>query len=256
MAKSDKKKAAEDRLEALQVNLVDAQIWAQSAGKRICIVFEGRDAAGKDGAIKRITEHLAVRQTQVVALPKPSDREKTQWWFQRYIPHLPAAGEWTLFNRSWYNRAGVEKVMGFSTVEEQARFIKDVPQFESMLIHDDIILIKLWLDISQDEQKKRLDDRRSDPLKRLKVSPLDAVAQAKWTDYSAARDEMLKASHTKQAPWTCVKTDDKTAARENIIRHILSTIDECQYTNPVPKPDGDIVFSFDAVTKGKRSLNP
>ncbi|OYW79147.1 MAG: hypothetical protein B7Z26_08535 [Asticcacaulis sp. 32-58-5] len=169
---------------------------------------------------------------------------------------MPAAGEWTIFNRSWYNRAGVEKVMGFSTPEEQARFIADVPHFESMLIQSDIILIKLWLDISREEQKKRLDDRRSDPLKRLKVSPLDAVAQDKWDDYSAARDDMLTASHSKLSPWTCIKTDDKPTARENIIRYILSRIDGEHYSHPVPKPDKDVVFAYDAVLKGKHYLNP
>ena len=253
-SKSDKKKAAEARLEQLQVALVDAQIWSLKEGKKICIVFEGRDAAGKDGAIKRITECLSIRQTRVVALPKPTDREKGEWWFQRYAAELPTAGEWVLFNRSWYNRAGVEKVMGFSTPEQQETFLHDVPSFESLLVRSDVILIKLWLDISRDEQKKRLDDRRSDPRKRLKVSDLDAVAQEKWLDYSAARDDMLRRSHTDSAPWTCVVTDNKTKARENIIRYLLLAFGCPEFSVPVMAPDDDIVFSYDAVISGNRKL--
>ncbi|ADU12174.1 polyphosphate kinase 2 [Asticcacaulis excentricus] len=248
----------EDEYEAelahLQVALVDAQIWALAEGKKICLVFEGRDSAGKDGAIKRITEHLSVRQTRVLALPKPSDREKSQWWFQRYAEHLPAAGEWVIFNRSWYNRAGVEKVMGFSTPQEQEIFLRDVTPFETMLDDAGIILIKLWLDISKKEQKERLDDRRSDPLKRLKVSPLDAVAQEKWDAYSAARDEMLRRSHHTAGPWTCVKTDRKKDARLNIIRHVLHNLGCPAYSHDVPTPDADIVFGYDKVIAGEKAL--
>ncbi len=252
--KSDKKDAAEARLEQLQIALVDAQIWSQKEGKRLCIVFEGRDAAGKDGAIKRITECLSIRQTRVIALPKPTDREQGEWWFQRYASELPTAGEWVMFNRSWYNRAGVEKVMGFSTPLQQEAFIRDVPAFEGLLVRSDITLVKLWLDISRDEQKKRLDDRRSDPRKRLKVSSLDAVAQDRWSDYSAARDEMLRRSHSEETPWTCVMTDNKTKARENIILYLLKAIGCPKYSVKVPEPDADVIFSYDDVITGKKSL--
>ncbi len=257
MSKDDKiakKEAAEARLEQLQIALVDAQIWALKEGKRICIVFEGRDASGKDGAIKRLTQCLSPRQTRVIAFPKPSEREQGQWWFQRYASVLPTAGEWVIFNRSWYNRAGVEKVMGFSTPQQQEDFIRDVPDFEGLLVRSGIILIKLWLDISRDEQKKRLDDRRSDPRKRLKVSPLDAVAQDRWDDYSSARDEMLKRSNTDTTPWICVATDSKTKARENIIKHVLKAIGCPDYSVPVADPDGDVLFPFDEVVEGKRKL--
>ncbi|HVZ28753.1 MAG TPA: polyphosphate kinase 2 [Asticcacaulis sp.] len=259
MAKSDsdkqaKKKEAEERLEQLQIALVDAQIWSMKEGKKICIIFEGRDAAGKDGAIKRLTECLSIRQTRIVALPKPSDREKGEWWFQRYVAELPSAGEWTVFNRSWYNRAGVERVMGFSTPEEQEIFLRDTPGFESMIEHSGIMLIKLWLDISRDEQKERLDDRRGDPRKRLKVSPLDAVAQDRWDDYSDARDDMLRRTHSEHVPWICVATDSKTKARENIIRYVLKTIGCPSYSVDVDGPDPEVVFSYDAVINGKKKL--
>jgi polyphosphate kinase 2 len=252
--KPSKKDTAEDRLEQLQIALVDAQIWSQKEGKRLCIVFEGRDAAGKDGAIKRITECLSIRQTRVIALPKPTDREQGEWWFQRYASELPTAGEWVMFNRSWYNRAGVEKVMGFSTPLQQEAFIRDVPAFEGLLVRSDIILVKLWLDISRDEQKKRLDERRSDPRKRLKVSSLDAVAQDRWSDYSTARDEMLRRSHSEETPWTCVMTDNKTKARENIILYLLKAIGCPKYSVKVPEPDADVIFSYDEVITGKKSL--
>jgi polyphosphate kinase 2 len=202
-------KDEDDELRALQVELVTSQLWTLETGRKILLVFEGRDTAGKDGVIRRITEHLSVRATRTVALPKPSDRERSQWWFQRYAAHMPAAGEWAIFNRSWYNRAGVERVMGFSTRGEQEQFLDDAPVFERMLIESGVTLVKYWLDISKAEQARRLDRRRSDPLKRLKVSPLDAVAQEKWDSYSAARDEMLTRTHTPLAPWWCVRADDK-----------------------------------------------
>jgi len=246
--------AYEAALARLQIALVDAQIWAQAEGRKICIVFEGRDSAGKDGAIKRITEHLSVRQTRVIALPKPSDREKTQWWFQRYAEHLPAAGEWVIFNRSWYNRAGVEKVMGFSSPQEQEIFLRDVIPFETMLSDAGIILIKIWLDISRKEQKKRLAERKSDPLKRLKVSALDDVAQAKWDDYSTARNEMLRRSHHPNGLWTCVKTDDKKTARLNVIRHVPGAIGCPAYSVETPAADADIAFAYDRVIGGERTL--
>jgi polyphosphate kinase 2 len=239
MAKND----YEDTLEALQIQLVETQAWAIEQELKIVIVFEGRDAAGKDGAIKRMTEFMAPRQTRVVALPKPNDRELTQWYFQRYAAHLPAAGETVFFNRSWYNRAGVEAVMGFCTPAQHDRFLHDAPHFERMLTQSGTTLIKLWLDISQEEQSRRLDERTTHPLKRFKVSPLDAEAQKRWADYSAARDQMLERTHFDYAPWTVVATDNKKKARLNIIRHVLHQLNrpglECQ------KPDPDIVFSAD-----------
>jgi polyphosphate kinase 2 len=239
---NDEKEAA---LEALQVELVTSQLWTLESGRRILIVFEGRDAAGKDGVIRRITEHLSVRATRVVALPKPTERERSQWFFQRYAEHLPAAGEWVILNRSWYNRAGVERVMGFSSPEEQVRFLGDAPVFERMLTEAGITLLKYWLDISKGEQAKRLDRRRSDPLKRLKVSPLDAVAQEKWEAYSAARDEMLKRTHTTLSPWWCVKADNKHQARLNVIRHLLHAVAAPGLTPALEQPDPDVLFPFD-----------
>lgn len=220
-----KKDDYERDLEKLQIELVETQAWAIEKGLKILTVFEGRDTAGKDGAIKRITEFMSPRQTRVVALPKPTERETTQWYFQRYVPHLPAAGETVIFNRSWYNRAGVEPVMGFCTPQQHEQFLHDAPRFEKSLVESGTILIKLWLDISRREQARRLEERREDPLKRFKVSNLDAEAQARWDIYSAARDRMLDKTHTESAPWTIVATDDKKSARLNIIRHILTILD-------------------------------
>lgn len=259
MGKSNKDASKDDiekRLKNLQIALVDAQLAFLKDGRKILIIFEGRDAAGKDGAIKRITECLSVRYTRVIALPKPTDREKGQWWLQRYVANLPSATEWVIFNRSWYNRAGVEKVMGFSTPEQQEIFINEISDFETMLVKNGIILIKFWLDISREEQSKRLEDRRNDLRKRLKVSDIDKYAQEKWSDYSAARDDMLRRSHHKHGPWTCVATDNKDAARENIILHILKTIDLPDYSVEVPAPNDEILFSFEAVLDGKRKLQP
>ena len=232
--------------DTLQRALVDTQIAAAKSGERAVVIFEGRDTAGKDGAIKRLTEHLSPRLTRVVALPKPSDRERTQWYFQRYVPHLPAAGELVILNRSWYNRAGVEVVMGFSTPGEQAEFLRDAPDFERMLVESGIKLVKLWLDISKNEQAHRLDKRRSDPLKALKVSDLDKVAQDKWDAYTAARDTMLTRTHTPLAPWTCVRADDKHAARRAIIRHLLHRLAPEELAHDVPLPDAEILFTFEA----------
>ena len=240
MAKSD-----EDELETLQAALVRYQVEAIASGQRDLVIFEGRDTAGKDGAIKRITAYLSVRNTRVVALPKPTEREQSQWYFQRYVAHLPAAGELVILNRSWYNRGGVEPVMGFCKPEQHATFLNDTPTFERMLVDDGVRVVKLWLDISRKEQAERLDDRRSDPLKTLKVSPLDAVAQEKWDDYSRARDEMLSRTHSTHAPWVVVHTDKKTRARSNIIRHILRTLAPRSVAKDVPKPDPDILFEFD-----------
>ena len=256
--KAAKHADAEARMQQLQIALVDAQIWSKANGAKICIVLEGRDAAGKDGTIRRLTECLSPRQTSVAALPKPSPREQGEWWFQRYTDWLSAAGEWSIFNRSWYNRAGVERVMGFSTPEEQETFIKDAPEFERLITRSGIVLIKFWLDISREEQKQRLDARRTDPRKRLKVSDLDAVAQDRWKDYSEARDDMLRRSHHEHGPWTCVHTDSKHKARENLTRHVLTTIAALpggpHYSVEVKAPDPDIVFSYDEVIEGGKTL--
>jgi polyphosphate kinase 2 len=241
---SKKNEAYEAELEQLQIALVDSQVWAIEQGKKILVIFEGRDTAGKGGAIKRVTEHMAMRQTRVVSLPKPSDREVSQWYFQRYAAHLPAAGEIVLFDRSWYNRAGVEVVMGFSTPEEQADFIRDVPRFEEMLVEGGIQIIKFWLDISKAEQAERLAARVGDPLKKFKISSLDGEAQKRWDDYSAARDAMLPASHSRHAPWTLVATDKKKQARLNVLRHLVREIGAPGITVPVKKPDSKICFAF------------
>ncbi len=232
-------------LARLQAGLVRHQQWAVKHGEKVVIVFEGRDGAGKDGAIKRITEHLAPRNTRVIALPKPSDRQNSEWFFQRYVRHLPAAGEIVIFNRSWYNRAGVERVMGFSTPREQEDFLRDAPIFERMLAETDIRIIKFWLDISKHEQAQRLDARRTDPLKLLKISALDDVAQTKWKAYSKARDEMLVRTSSDIAPWWCVHTDHKKEARLAVIRHILHTIAPSEICDDYDKPDPKVLYRFE-----------
>jgi polyphosphate kinase 2 len=230
----------DDTLERLQVAIVETQAWTIDKGLKTLIVFEGRDSAGKDGAIKRLTEYMSPRQTRVVALPKPTDRETTQWYFQRYVAHLPAAGETVILNRSWYNRGGVEPVMGFCTPAQHAQFLKDAPRFERMLADAGVVIIKLWLDISKGEQAQRLEARVEDPLKRFKVSSLDAEAQARWDAYSAARDQMLAETDSRHAPWTVVATDEKKIARLNIVRHILRTVGGPGAK--VEAPDKDVVF--------------
>jgi len=238
----------------LQVGLVRRQQWAIAHGEKVLIIFEGRDGAGKDGAIKRITEHLAPRNTRVVALPKPSDRQRSEWYFQRYTRYLPASGEIVIFNRSWYNRAGVERVMGFSTPQEQADFLRDAPVFERMLVETNIRIIKIWLDISKKEQAQRLDARRTDPLKILKVSDLDSVAQKKWKAYSKARDEMLLKTHSDHAPWICVHTDHKKEARLAVIRHILHTISPSEICDDFDEPDPNVLYRFDPAAIGDGRL--
>lgn len=230
----------------LQLGLVRMQLAHAATGERTIIVLEGRDAAGKDGTIKALTEHLSVRSTRVVALPKPNDREKTQWYLQRYIAQLPAAGELVIFNRSWYNRAGVEVVNGFSTAAEQAQFLKDVPEFERMLVESGIRLVKLWLDIARTEQKERLDDRASNPLKALKRSPLDAVAQDKWDDYTRARDTMLRATNSAVAPWVCVRADHKKKAHKAVTRHVLRALAPDEVAKAIKAPDAEVLFPFEA----------
>jgi polyphosphate kinase 2 len=244
MSKDDDDYDAE--IEALQIALVRFQQAAIASGQKDLVIFEGRDAAGKDGAIKRITEHLSIRNTRVIALPKPTERERTQWYFQRYVAHLPAAAELVIFNRSWYNRGGVEPVMGYCTPEEHEIFLRDVPGFEAMLAGNGAQIVKLWLDISRHEQARRLKARISDPLKTLKISSLDTVAQEKWEDYTKARDEMLMRTHTEAAPWTVVHTDKKKAARVNIMRHLLRTLAPKDVAKSVNKPDPDVLFTFEA----------
>jgi polyphosphate kinase 2 len=239
----DKKKA---ELERLQLALVRTQAAGMQSGERVVIVLEGRDAAGKDGTIKRIVEHLSPRATRVLSLPKPSDRERGQWYFQRYVAHLPTAGEWVIFNRSWYNRAGVERVMNFATRAEQEEFLRDAPDFERMLVESGIKLVKIWLDISRSEQKARLDERRTNPLKALKVSDLDAVAQKKWTAYSGARNEMLVRTHNPVAPWHIARADHKKPTRIAIIQHILRQIAPPDIAAGIDAPDPDRLFAFEA----------
>jgi len=242
MSKSDD---YETELAHLQLALIGMQKKAIKDGWKILTVFEGRDAAGKDGAISRITEHLSRRNTIVAALPKPSDREQGEWYFQRYVEWLPAAGEAVLFNRSWYNRGGVEPVMGFCTPEQHAQFLNDVPSFEKMLVDSGMRYAKFWLDISRETQAERLKARREDPLKAFKVSDLDAVAEAKWDDYTAARDEMLSRTSTPEAPWICVRADHKKAARLNIIRWLLHAAGEKKLLKGVEKPDPEVIFPFE-----------
>jgi polyphosphate kinase 2 len=243
----------EDQLRELQIALVRTQQALIEAKTKVLVILEGRDAAGKDGAIKRITEHLSPRNTRVVALPKPSDRERSEWYFQRYVEHLPACSEIVLFNRSWYNRAGVEPVMGFCTPEQHEQFLRDTPQFERMLIASDIKLVKFWLDISKAEQAARLEARATDPLKALKTSPLDAEAQKRWDEYSRARDEMLVRTDNDEAPWMCVRNDSKKRGRLALIRHLLREIAPAELAKAAGKPDADILFRFtpSALTDGR-----
>lgn len=237
--------AYEKQLIELQIELVKFQRTLIAAGGRVAVVIEGRDGAGKDGTIKRIVEHLSPRETRVVALSKPSDRDRSSWYFQRYAAHLPAGGEFVLFNRSWYNRAGVERVMGFCTEAEYKSFLQEAPRFESMLVRSNIRLFKYYLDISKEEQKERLAERRRNPLKQWKISPIDAAAIRKWGAYSDARDAMLVSTSHEDAPWHVVKADRKKLARLNIIRHLLSVNDYDNKDTKHLKFDPEIVFRFD-----------
>ncbi len=211
-------------LEKLQLELVKMHEWVKMKGLRVVVLFEGRDAAGKGGAIKRITQRLNPRVCRVVALGIPTEKEKTQWYFQRYATHLPAAGEMVLFDRSWYNRAGVEHVMGFCTEEEYWDFLRSCPRFEEMLIQSGITLIKYWFSVSDEEQEKRFRERIGDPLKRWKFSPMDLESRTRWVEYSRAKDEMFSYTDTKMSPWYVVHADDKRKARLNCIHHLLSMI--------------------------------
>lgn len=243
-------KAAEDvvykqELRNLQIELVKAHRHIINKGRRVLVILEGRDAAGKDGSIKRIVEHLSPRETRVVALGKPSDRELGQWYFQRYCAHLPSASEFVLFNRSWYNRAGVEKVMGFCSEPEYTLFMKSVIPFEELLVESGMQLFKYYLDISRHEQKERLEARATDPLTQWKISKIDSLALEHWSDYSHARDQMLESTHHRQAPWIVVHTDDKHQAHLNLIRDLLQRIDCPDLNTKLLSPDPKIVFQFE-----------
>ena len=218
------KKCYEHHLAHLQEELVKLQEWVKQEGLKVVVLFEGRDAAGKGGVIKAITEPLNPRVCRVTALPAPSDRERSQWYFQRYVAHLPAAGEMVLFDRSWYNRAGVERVMGFCTPDEYRRFLHQAPIFERMLIEDGIILRKYWFSVSNHEQEKRFASRLNDPMRQWKLSPMDLESLTRWEDYSRAKDEMMVHTDSSESPWFDIEADDKRKARINMIHHLLSTI--------------------------------
>ncbi|MHC4552553.1 MAG: polyphosphate kinase 2 [Planctomycetota bacterium] len=227
------KKVYEKELRKLQIELVKLQEWVKHEGLKVVVLFEGRDAAGKGGVIKRITQSLNPRVCKVVALGTPTERDKTQWYFQRYVPHLPATGEIVLFDRSWYNRAGVEIVMGFCTEDQRQEFFRTCPEFERMLIRSGIILIKYWFSVSDEEQEDRFEARIEDPTKRWKLSPMDLQSRSKWVEYSRAKDEMFKLTDIKQAPWYVVNADNKKRARLNCIAHLLSMI---PYDDLTPEP--------------------
>ena len=219
-----KRKAYENELARLHVELVKLQEWVKGTGAKVCILFEGRDGAGKGGTIKAITERVSPRVFRVIALPAPTEREKSQMYIQRYLPHLPAAGEVVIFDRSWYNRAGVEYVMGFCTPAEHKRFLSLCPQMEKYIIEGGIILIKLWLEVGMDEQERRFKARIDDPMRQWKLSPMDTESYRQWYDYSRARDLMFKATSSKHAPWYIIRSDDKRRARLNCISHLLKSI--------------------------------
>ncbi|CCH31643.1 polyphosphate kinase 2 [Actinosynnema sp. NPDC047251] len=223
-AKRYPKELYENELLRLQGELVQMQEWVKASGARVVVVFEGRDAAGKGGTIKRVSEHLNPRVCRIVALPAPTGRERTQWYFQRYVDHLPAAGEIVLLDRSWYNRAGVERVMGFCTPQEYQRFLRQCPIFEELLVDDGILLRKYWFSVSDAEQEKRFRERQENPLKQWKLSPMDLESITRWDDYSRAKDDMLVHTDTEVAPWTVVEAEDKRKARLNMIAHLLDTL--------------------------------
>jgi polyphosphate kinase len=233
-------------LRRLQIELVKLHRHVIARGARVLVILEGRDAAGKDGTIKRIAEHLSPREVRVVAPGKPSDREESEWYFQRFAPHLPAAQEIVLFNRSWYNRAGVELVMKFCTRAQYHAFLESAPEFERLLVRSGIHLLKYYLDISRAEQARRLKARRRDPLKQWKLSPVDQAAQRHWRDYSRARDRMLSSTHSPAAPWIVVRADDKHQARLNVIRDILSRVPAPDVVRRHARPDPRVVREFSA----------
>jgi polyphosphate kinase len=222
----------EQELSRLQAELVNLQEWVRTSGARVVVVFEGRDAAGKGGAIKRVTEFLNPRTARIAALPAPTERERTHWYFQRYVQHLPAAGEIVLFDRSWYNRAGVEHVMGFCSEAEYRRFLHQCPIFERMLVEDGILLRKYWFSVSDEEQERRFRSRLDDPMRRWKLSEMDLESISRWEDYSRAKDEMLVHTDIPEAPWYVVESDDKRRARINMIAHLLSTVPYSEVPEP------------------------
>jgi len=223
----------EAELDKLQIELVKLQEWIKHRGLKVVVIFEGRDAAGKGGAIKRITQSLSPRVCRVIALPAPTEREQSQWYFQRYVQHLPAAGEMVLMDRSWYNRAGVERVMGFCTDDEYQEFLRSCPEFERMLVRSGIILIKYWFSVSDEEQERRFQARIYHPTKHWKLSPMDLQSRSRWMEYSKAKDDMFAHTDFKQAPWYVVNGDNKKRARLNVISHLLSMID---YDDLSPQP--------------------
>ncbi len=236
----------ERELEKLQIELLKFQNYVKEKGLKVLMIFEGRDAAGKGGTIKRITEHLNPRGARIVALPKPSDQERSQWYFQRYVAHLPSAGEIVLFDRSWYNRAMVEPVMGFCSEREHHKFLKDAPQFEKMIVDEDIKIFKFYFSVTKEEQKKRFAKREQDPLKQYKLSDVDLSAQSLWDEYALAKYMMLSATHTESAPWTVIKSDNKKKARINTIKHILNFVD---YPNKIE--DAQIEVDRDVIVYGR-----
>ena len=227
-----KRSTYEEKLAELHFELVKMQYWIKATGHKLVVLFEGRDAAGKGGAIKCLTEPLNPRGSRIVALGTPTDRERSQWYFQRYIAHLPAAGEIVLFDRSWYNRAGVERVMGFCSEEEYLEFMRSCPEFERMLVRSGIILLKFWFSVSDEEQDRRFEERSGNPARRWKLSPMDLESMTRWEDYSRAKDEMFTHTDTPQAPWWTVEADDKRRARLNCIAHVLKSVPYHDVTPP------------------------
>lgn len=241
------RKEYEARKAELQIELLKMQNWVKESGKRILILFEGRDAAGKGGTIKRFMEHMNPRGARIVALEKPTDGERGQWYFQRYVNHLPTTGEIVMLDRSWYNRAGVEKVMGFCSASEYLEFLRQTPELERMLVRDGIYFFKLWFSVSRDEQFRRFQKRKKDPLKQWKLSPVDMASLDKWDNYTEAKEAMFFYTDTADAPWTVIKSDDKKRARLNAMRHVLAHI-------PYPNKNPDIVTTPDPLIVGSASV--
>jgi polyphosphate kinase len=233
VAKKVKRDVYEARMEELHLELVRLQYWVKQQGLKVVLIFEGRDAAGKGGTIKRLTEPLNPRGATVVALPAPTERETSQWYFQRYVAHLPAAGEIVVFDRSWYNRGGVEKVLGFCTKAEHAEWLRSCPEFERGLVRSGIVLLKYWFSVSDAEQERRFQERAQDPLKRWKLSPMDLKSREKWVEFSKAKDEMFAVTDIPEAPWFTIESDDKRAARLNCVAHVLERI---PYKDALPGP--------------------
>ncbi|WP_338038279.1 polyphosphate kinase 2 [Neosynechococcus sphagnicola] len=247
----------EKELKKLQIELVKLQEWVKHKGLKVAVIFEGRDAAGKGGAIKRISECLNPRGCRVVALGTPTEREKTQWYFQRYVQHLPAAGEIVLFDRSWYNRAGVERVMKFCTHEEYVEFIRSCPEFEHMLQRSGIVLVKYWFSVSDEEQELRFKDRIADPTKRWKISPMDLESRARWVEYSQAKDDMFAATDTTRSPWSVVDANDKKRARLNCISHLLSMVPYEDLTpEPIELPPRQVAVEYERPPMSMQSFVP